>query len=336
AAEFEIARPGYRYEFPRDHFNHPRFQTEWWYYTGNLHTTEGRRFGFELTFFRQAVARDGEDGGVWALDDIYLAHLALSDIAGGEFHHAERINRAGPGLAGVSAGENRIWNGNWSVEWDGDRQELEAIAEQFTLRLSLVSQKPPVIHGTDGISRKAAGEGRASHYISLTRLLTSGSLTLNGESFEVSGASWMDHEFFTNQLTNQQVGWDWMSIQLDNGAELMLAQLRRADGTRDPFSSGTYVDPQGRTTHLTAEDFTMKPGSTWKNYPVEWNVSVPSLNLELHATTPLDNQELMSKSRFTPTYWEGAMDFRGTHRGVGYLEMTGYGEEPALNAVPNQ
>jgi|ERR1700730_1446502 len=336
AAQYRTALPGYHYEFPRDHFNHPEFKTEWWYYTGNLTAKDGHRFGFELTFFRQAVSRDASKTAVWDVQDVYIAHLALSDLDGGEYYHAERTNRAGPEIAGVSENLRRIWNGNWSVEGKSDAQQLRATDEQFTLELLLRSEKPPVIHGENGVSQKAEGTGQASHYISFTRLLTSGAIQLQGKPFQVSGVAWMDHEFFTHQLSNEQTGWDWFSLQLADKSELMLFELRRKDGTTDPFSAGTYVDAQGKTIHLHATDFSLKPmGQTWTSsitgatYPIKWSVSVPKLGLELEASTRLKSQELSGKSKFAPAYWEGAIDFNGRKnssaaQGVGYLEMTGY------------
>jgi predicted secreted hydrolase len=251
--------------------------------------------------------------------DLYLAHLALSDIATGRFHHAERVNRAGPGLAGP------MWNGNWR----GGLAGLEAVTEEFHLSLEFTTAKPPVIHGVNGASQKAPGVGQASHYISLTRLDARGTLTLEGRKFEVTGSSWMDHEFFTHQLQADQAGWDWMSMQFDDRTELMLFRLRRKDGSVDPFSAGTYVDAAGRSRHLTAGEFTMTPtGKRWNNYPIAWRIEVPSLGLLVDATTPMPIQELRGKTGLTPRYWEGAMDYKGTKSGVGYLEMTGYAGPP--------
>jgi predicted secreted hydrolase len=336
AAQYRSALPGYHFAFPRDHFNHPEFQTEWWYYTGNLKSSGGHRFGFELTFFRQAVNRDPAKSAAWDVRDLYLAHLALSDLERQRFYHTERTNRPGPGIAGVSEKDGRIWNGNWLIQWAYDDQKLQAIDERFELHLALRSEKAPVIHGENGVSQKAAGPGRASHYVSLTRLATNGYIELNGRKFDVTGTTWMDHEFFTHQLEANQAGWDWLSIQLEDKTELMLFHIRRKDGSIDPYSAGTFVDVRGRTTHLRAGDFTLQPvGNTWASpkthavYPVSWKVSIPKLNLDLEATTPLASQELAEKSKFTPSYWEGAIVLTG-HRenqpsgGVGYLEMTGY------------
>ncbi|MGA2742474.1 MAG: lipocalin-like domain-containing protein [Bryobacteraceae bacterium] len=324
---YRAALPGYRYEFPRDHFNHPEFQTEWWYYTGNLRDAQGRRFGFELTFFREGVDLGADSGkepaNVWDVRDAWLAHLALSDIDGGKFLHAERLNRAGPGLAGASLDLARVWNGNWRVQWDlrGGTQQIEAIDQRFSFDLALRALKPPVIHGINGVSQKAAGAGRASHYISFTRLETRGDIVLEGRKFNVEGLSWMDHEFFTQQLDPTQSGWDWFSLQFDDGTELMLFRLRRKDGTADPYSAGTYIDAGGHTTHLANDTFSVTPGKLWGKYPVEWAVRVPSLGIAVQLTTRLPQQEFASKRN---PYWEGAIDIAGTRRGSGYAEMTGY------------
>jgi predicted secreted hydrolase len=323
-AQYKSALPGYRYEFPRDNFNHPDFQTEWWYYTGNLAASDGHRFGFELTFFRQAVGREARSQSAWDIRDLYIAHLALSDLDGGEFYHSERTNRAGPGIAGIDQATQRIWNGNWQVTWDHSDQALRAVDERFSLALLLHSEKPPVVHGIDGVSQKAEGPGHASHYISLTRLKTSGSIVLAGKSYQVSGLAWMDHEFFTKQLESEQAGWDWFSIQL---AE---------DSTVDLFSAGTFIDAQGQSHHLARADFTLAPlGVSWKSpatsatYPVRWKVLIPKLGIELEAATPLNSQEFSGQNDLIPTYWEGAISVSGHQRGlplrgVGYLEMTGY------------
>src|SRR5258708_22465282 len=244
-AQYRTALPGYRYKFPRDHFNHPDFQTEWWYYTGNLKSADGHRFGFELTFFRQGVDRDSKTPGTWEVRDLYFAHLALSDLDGGKFLHAERTNRAGPGIAGVSEADGRIWNGNWQVAWRGDQQVLHAIDGRFALHFTLRSAKPPVIHGENGVSQKAEGAGRASHYTSLTRLNTHGEIELGGRKFPVAGTAWVDHEFFTHQLEADQVGWGWISIQLPYNSELMLFCIRRHDGSHHPYSSGTVAGATG-------------------------------------------------------------------------------------------
>ncbi|HEY4979451.1 MAG TPA: lipocalin-like domain-containing protein [Candidatus Acidoferrum sp.] len=344
AAQYKTALPGYRYEFPRDHFSHPQYQTEWWYFTGNVTASDGHRFGFELTFFRQGVNREPSDGKTWDIQDVYLAHLALSDIDGGTFYHTERFNRAGPGIAGIDEVKQKIWNGNWDVSWNGSDQQLSAVDSRFNFSLLLQPEKSPVIHGENGVSQKAEGAGRASHYISFTRLNTSGSIEVQRKIYKVSGLTWMDHEFFTHQLETIQIGWDWLSIQLADHSEIMLYQIRRKDGSIDPFSSGTYVDEHGKSTALHSSDFVLTPyGETWKSpstsatYPIQWKIAIPKLGVELESKTDLKSQEIPGQTKIAPSYWEGAIRLAG-HRGaakldgVGYLEMTGYDRPLDLGA----
>jgi len=324
---YREALPGYSYQFPRDHFEHEDFRTEWWYYTGNVTDTGGKRFGFELVFFRQGARSGTENRSAWAVEDLYLAHAAFTDPEGRKFRFEERLNRRGPELAGASFEQQRIWNGNWSSRWSGETQILDAITPQFRFHLKLEPEKPFVIQGENGVSQKAEGKGRASHYVSFPRLRVSGSLesgeTGRSVAHQVQGFAWMDHEWFTEQLGSDQVGWDWFSIQLEDHTELMLFELRRKDGTIDPYSSGTFIDAAGKAHHLRREDFALQPVAKWKNYPVEWHITVPSLQLSLDCKAVLQNQELRAKSG-GPTYWEGAVDYSGTRKGVGYLEMTGY------------
>ena len=344
---FENPRPGYRYSFPRDHFDHPSFRTEWWYFTGNLFTAQRRRFGFELTFFRVGVERETPPASPWDFDQLYLAHLALSDIEAGRFYRAERLHRAGPGLAGVSEAQARIWNGNWSVEWPSESDVsktllLQAVAEEFSAALRLNPLKPQVIHGQNGVMTKSDDGENASHYVSLPRLAAEGTLRLGGELFDVTGTAWMDHEFFSQEMGEGQVGWDWMSIQLDNETELMLYRIRASEGEGRDFLAGTYVDPAGRSRHLKASDIAFRPGKTWTSketgahYPIEWTIEIPSLAMNLDCRTPLASQEIVTERGIGPNYWEGAVDYRGSAAGrsvagVGYLEMTGYDKPVTLN-----
>jgi predicted secreted hydrolase len=331
---WQIAQPGYHYVFPRDHFAHPDFRTEWWYYTGNLRAPNGHRFGYELTFFSQANPNGRNENPVWRTDRLYLAHLALSDIDGQQFYHFERLNRAGPGLAGA------YWNGNWRVQWKSStEQELQAVSDSFTLTLNLNTVKPFVIHGEQGISRKGPGEGEASHYISFTRLASQGWLQLDGTTLPLTGLSWMDHEFFTEPLNPTVTGWDWFSIQLENNEEIMLYRLRNKSGAFSPYSSATYVDSRGTAHHLDSSQFSASPSNLWESpkskarYPLSWEISIPSLDLQLSERTELKEQELFTPNSLAPTYWEGAVTYAGRiHskpvKGAGYLEMTGYGQQP--------
>lgn len=340
------ATAGYTYSFPRDHASHPDYKIEWWYYTGNVKATDGRRFGYQVTFFRVGVDPAPANPSKWAIRDLFMTHLAISDPTGRRYRYAEKLSRGGPGLAGAAADEYRVWNDDWTATLDGGREPgvgsrigsrhlLKAASPQAAIDLALEEGKGPVIHGLGGLSQKGAQAGNASHYYSLTRMPTRGSITVDGERFEVIGDSWMDHEFGTSFLEPGQRGWDWLSMQLSDGRELMLYQLRRDDGSRDPRSSGTLVETDGKTKHLDVNAFTLTPGrATFKSkngaaYPTEWAISMPSEKLELTVTTPLNDQELALERSTGVAYWEGAIDVSGSSRGkavtgAGYLEMTGY------------
>jgi len=335
SSQFQAALPGYRYQFPRDYFDHPNYQTEWWYYTGNLLAEDGQKFGFELTFFRQAVLPRPLES-TWEPRDIFFAHFATSDLDAKRFFHTERTNRGGPGIAGASQPLGKIWNGNWSATFQNGQEHLSALAGQYALQLQLRPQKPPVIHGKYGVSQKSAGPGRASHYFSETRLRADGTLVFDSKQYRVSGLAWMDHEFFTQQLDENQTGWDWISLQLSDNTELMLFHIRRKDGSLDPFSAGTFVDAQGNAKHLALADFQLQPtgefGSseaTKAHYPISWTIAIPALQLRLEIKTPLPSQELALANSLAPSYWEGAVFAQGTKgsdatKASGYLEMTGY------------
>ena len=296
AQDYKIAEPSYTFTFPRDYFNHEDYQTEWWYYTGNVKTADGHRFGFELTFFRQGVSR-AQSTNPWFVNDLWMAHIALSDITGQRFYSEERLNRSGPGVAGVDSQSGLVWNGNWLAHISEQKEELRGTADKFALELQLKPLKPPVIQGQNGVSQKAEGAGHASHYFSLTRLMTTGSITLDGKIYQVEGTSWIDHEFFSGSMAANETGWDWLSVQLGGGADLMLYRLRHKDGSIDPYSSGSYVDANGKSQFLSAKDFEMTPSvdttDTWTSpatkatYPLRWHVSIPRLNISLDITTPL-------------------------------------------------
>lgn len=333
---WRLARPGYRYAFPRDHASHPQFQTEWWYYTGHLHAGGGRRYGFELTFFRVGVRRGPPSRSAWALKDVYFAHFAITDPSRRRFLVTERINRGALRMAGAEAARYRVWIDDWSATLDGKTHRLRATGPEGSLDLDLHSSKPPVIHGVGGISRKAAGEGRASHYYSLTRMQGSGTLRLGNERTSVTAQAWMDHEWGSNQLTADQIGWDWFSLQLDDGRELMLYLMRRRDGRVDPVSSGTLVAPEGSARHLRLPEFQVTAIGTWKSprtggrYPARWRIAVPAAKLDVTLEPVMADQELVTTGGAGIVYWEGAVRVSGgsgpsaSARGMGYVELTGY------------
>ena len=224
------ATPGYVYSFPRDHASHPDKKIEWWYYTGNVKTADGRRFGYQITFFRIGIDYAPANPSKWAVRDLYMTHLAVSDAKGQRYRYAEKLSRGGPGLAGAGADRYYTWNDDWSagIRDQGrsgirDRQHvLHAKSPQAGIDFVLDEGKSPVIHGINGINQKGAQPGNASHYYSLTRMPTKGTIAVDGETFQVTGETWMDHEFSTSFLEPEQRGWDWLSIQLSDNREIML------------------------------------------------------------------------------------------------------------------
>ncbi|MGH7362551.1 MAG: lipocalin-like domain-containing protein [Candidatus Methylomirabilales bacterium] len=332
---FQQALPGYRFQFPRDHAAHDAFRTEWWYYTGHLRTARGEGFGFQVTFFRVGIAEARMSPSRWAARNLYLAHLALSDPARRRHRLAERVGREALGQAGALTDRYRVWIGEWEATAEGEVHRVRAAAEAFGLDLTLTPEKPPVVHGQDGISRKGAGEGHASHYYSLTRLRVAGVLTLDGRRFPVTGLAWMDHEFGSTELAPEQVGWDWFSVQLEDGTDLMLYLIRHRDGRPDPFSSGTLVASDGTARTLALAEFAVKPLGRWQSprsggiYPMGWEIRVPGAALTLTLRPLFPDQELDTARSTQVTYWEGAVRVTGERagqavRGQGYVEMTGY------------
>ncbi len=324
-------------QFPQDHGPHFDYQTEWWYYTGNLESAGGRRFGYQLTFFRRGITPG--DGNVrasdWATNQIYFAHFAITEAKNNSHNETEIFERGAAGLAGASGEPFRVWIDNWSANGlnaDASQARLQADDGKMALDLVLSAAKPPVVHGANGISQKSDAAGNASYYVSFTRMPTQGTLRVNGETFAVTGASWFDHEWGTTALGANAAGWDWFSIQLDDNRELMFFQIRNKDGSVEPFSSGTLVEADGSTKFLKRDDVKITPQTFWTSsfsqgkYPSKWRVEIPSVHLDLTVTPLIADQEM----RVSFTYWEGAVNAAGTSngqnvRGQGYVEMTGYG-----------
>jgi predicted secreted hydrolase len=322
-------------QLPQDQGPHPDFQTEWWYYTGNLNAPDGRHFGYQLTFFRRAllppqqVAQRSSD---WATNQVYMAHFALTDVAADSYQAFERLSRGAVGLAGAQRDPYRVWLDDWQVsQGPASSYQLQAQQDGWALDLSLQDLKGFILQGEHGYSRKGLAPGQASYYYSQPRLQTQGRVTSNGQQYAVSGFSWMDHEFSTSALDKNQVGWDWFALQLDDQSELMVYQLRQADGSIDPFSSGSYVAPDGSVQPLALQEFHIQVENYWTSpqtkakYPSRWTIQVPGEDLSLNIEPYIPNQEL----RVSFVYWEGAVKFSGTHNGKpvsgsGYVEMTGY------------
>jgi predicted secreted hydrolase len=333
---YQLALPGRKLTFPADHYSHPDFKTEWWYYTGHLEAESGKKYGYQVTFFRFGVRdRQKEIKEQPLFTELYMVHFALSDITTKKFIFRERINRGYGDKAGAATDRYLVWNEDWKVEGDARNHSIDVKDRGTELRLSVKSQKPPTLHGQNGLSQKGEGEGRASYYYSLTRMHTEGELVIDGRKEKVRGLTWMDHEFGSNQLRDDQVGWDWFSIQLDNQTELMLYLIRRKDGSPDPYSSGTLVKTDGTSKHLALRDFRIEVLDRWKSpksgatYPMKWKVTIPSEEIELEINPAFADQELVTNRSTRVTYWEGAARINGTMRngpitGNGYVEMTGY------------
>jgi predicted secreted hydrolase len=338
-AQWKNAEPGYRFSFPRDHGVHPEFKTEWLYFTGNVEDSESNRFGFELVFFRHGILPPGERAKYksrFIVGDLYFAHFTITDVPHKQFHFARKQSRGAFGEAGFSRHGQLAWIDDWNVTLADDGIfHISASAPAFGLHMQLRPEKSPVVHGRNGASRKGVSEGAASHYVSITSMEAKGNIRVNGREKEVHGLAWLDHEWFTNQLEKDQVGWDWFSLQFGDGTELMLYQLRQRSGTAAFSPAGTFIDAQGNASGLEPADIVLKPGRTWAStqtrgtYPVEWEIEVKPLNLRLRVTTQVPDQELVLE----PTvYWEGAVDAQGSRDGVpvqgrGYMEMTGYASE---------
>jgi predicted secreted hydrolase len=325
------------WNFPRDHGAHPEYRTEWWYFTGNLSDTAGSHYGYQLTFFRQGI-RDKLPGrsGSWDIRDVYLGHFAITDTGGNKFRYGERISRAGPGLAGAGTTGLDVWLLDWSARMKGSAITLKARHDRMEADLTLTPGKPPVLHGENGLSRKGAKAGQASYYTSFTDLATEGFLkTASSARIAVTGRSWFDHEFGSNQLAAEQTGWDWFSLSLSDGRDLMIYLLRRRDGSIEPASQGTLVEAGGEARRLTLSEISVTVLGEWKSprsggrYPSRWQIRIPSAGIDLTAAPTLADQELDTKGSTGVTYWEGAISGPGTSRDWhvtcrGYAELTGY------------
>lgn len=349
---YALALEPREFSFPRDHGPHPEYRNEWWYVTGNLDGAGGERFGFELTFFRFALAPSSpavEDPSSWRTRQVYIGHFAITDAERGEFHVADRYARGALGLAGAEAAPFRVWLEDWFIKQVGqgtglaesDRAEgaaqsdtwlLHAAFDDLALTLSLDPLKPPVLNGADGLSQKSSEPGNASYYYSLPRLEAAGTLAIPGGVYDVTGLAWMDREWGSSALASDQAGWDWFALQFDDGSELMFYDLRRLDGSRDPHSAGTWIPADGAPAHLGADEVAITVRDTWASprggtYPAAWTLEIAALDLVVDVDPVMQAQELATTVR----YWEGAVDAVGERAGNevsgrGYVELTGYAD----------
>lgn len=339
-AGFARAVELYDWNFPADHAAHPQFQTEWWYYTGNLQDEDGRHFGFQFTVFRRAITPDiNLTDSEWRSNQYYMAHFTISDIAEERFLHDQIFSRSGADLAGaVYDGEDlRLWVENWEVRsTDAAVTEFVLQAESifgFGVDLSLSQAGEPALQGanTDGLSAKGQNAGEASYYYSLPRLITEGEITIEGETFSVSGNSWMDHEFSSGALTENTQGWDWFGLQFEDGREMMIGHVRLGDGSLEPAFGGLLINADGTTQYLPSDSFEISATAEWTSphsgatYPAGWDIRVDigeAAPLAFSVTPLMADQELTDGI----IYWEGAVEISGDVSGFGYAELTGYAE----------
>ena len=319
------------FSFPADHGPHVEYQTEWWYYTGNLQSADGREWGYQLTFFRRRLdASPPERTSAWGTTDIYFAHFAVTDVNGQQIKFADRNARGSElGLAGATAEPYRVFVRDWSTNGTGDVVNLRAENDGVAINFDLRSLKQPMLQGAgaNGLSSKGAGEGNASYYYSLPRMATNGTILLDGVEHAVTGLSWMDHEWGTWGFAEGQTGWDWFGLQLDDDRDLMWGQLRRADGSLD-LAYGAISNPDGSVTSLDQAQVTVTATTTWTSphtgaqYPAGWRIQIPSENVDVRVTPRVADQELRVGAF---VYWEGSVAVEGTVGGKGYVELTGYG-----------
>jgi len=337
---FDKADTVREFSFPQDHGPHPTFRSEWWYFTGNVASPTGDRFGFQFTLFRNALSADSlHRTSSWGTNQVYMAHFTVTDAAANRFYFFERFSRGALGLAGAQAQPFRIWLEDWTAHASSAdfidstaTLQIDCEAEPVRLSLTLTYKKPVVLHGDRGLSQKGEGAGNASYYYSLTRLVALGEIAIGEKLHPVAGSAWLDREWSTSALGPDQVGWDWFSLQLDNGWDVMFYHIRQQDGGIDPFSHGTLIDPAGRYRPLSLQQVSLdvleywdSPGST--RYPSGWRLRAPDAQLDVTVTPLIKNQELNATIR----YWEGAVRVQGTQadapvQGHGYVELTGYSQ----------
>jgi len=318
-------------EFPADYGSHPEFRTEWWYVTGWLKTKGGEPLGFQITFFRTKPALDAGNPSSFAPRQLLIAHCALSDPKRGRLWQDQKIRRAGLGLAEAAVGDTRVWIDRWSLERRANAYEANIDAEEFSMHLALTATQPPLLNGNSGVSRKGPAPRAASYYYSLPHVAVAGTIVRSGRADSVAGEAWFDHEWSSEYLDSQAAGWDWIGINLDDGAALMAFRIRGIDG-EPRWAGGTLRGADGKVRILDPADVRFASTRSWTSprtgtrYPVQWQVRVGSQQFDLEPL--LDDQENDTRLSTGAIYWEGAVRAYQANRlvGRGYLELTGYGE----------
>ncbi len=338
-APFAAVVPGRAIDWPQDSGAHPAYRTEWWYATGWLQTPDKKPLGFQITFFRSNTGKGG--GGAFDPSQVIVAHAALSDPAFGRLVHDQDIARQGFGLAYAANGNTDVKLDAWRMVREADgRYTVSADAAGFALHLTFTPTQPPMIQGERGYSRKGPSPEEASYYYSEPQLQVTGSVTRpsakgTGDTVDVTGSAWLDHEWSSTLLPADAAGWDWLGANLDDGSALMAFKVRSRDG-RAVWAHAALRDRDGRMMQFGPGDVEFTPERQWRSprtntrYPVAMTVRVGAMRWRL---APLiDDQELDSRESTGAVYWEGAVTVKGEGQaegkgGRGYLELTGYGKE---------
>jgi predicted secreted hydrolase len=338
--DFALATEPLPLTFPLDHGPHPDYRTEWWYFIGNLTDQRGQAYGYQLTFFRSALTAEApERESDLASNQLYMAHFAVTSAPADRHLSFERFSRGAGGLAGAQGEPDfAVWLEDWSARQTGPgTYELNASVQQddglVALQLALRETQPPLLHGDAGLSQKGPEPGNANYYYSLVQLESAGTLTMAGEEVSVSGISWMDHEFGTSSLSGDTKGWDWFSVQLENGVVFMFGEFHNGLGGERSVYAGTLAFPDGRQFKLEEADFDLQAQAEWTSqrtgitYPAGWRVFFPAHEIELVIEPLIADQEM----DVTFIYYEGATRVQAQVAGeqvagVGYVELTGYSE----------
>jgi predicted secreted hydrolase len=322
-------------ELPRDYGSHPEFRTEWWYVTGWLKTRGGESLGFQVTLFRTRLDLHDDNPSAFTPRQLIIGHAALSDPGRGRLWQDQRIERAGFGLADARIDNTDVWVGSWNLTRDAPRYQTEIAANEFSLELSLTPTQLPMLNGAAGVSRKGPDPAAASYYYSEPHLAVTGRITRAGRADEVTGEAWLDHEWSSEYLDPEAVGWDWIGINLADGGALMAFQIRGGNGAAR-WSGGSLRTAAGELQILRPEDVAFTPQRRWTSprtgiaYPVVWQVRAGARRFDLEPL--LDDQENDTRLSTGAIYWEGAVRAleNGVDAGHGYLELTGYGEKLRL------
>lgn len=335
AAAHATVHPDTRLHFPRDHGAHPQYRTEWWYVTGALEDeTQALPWGFQITFFRSRNDRADHNPSAFTPRQLIFAHVALTDLAHGRLRHDQRIAREGFGVAQAATADTDLRLRDWTLQRDGPIHasvyRARLASRDFALRLDIAQTQPVLLQGQAGYSRKGPDPAQASHYYSHPQMAVQGRLRLLQREHVVRGRAWLDHEWSEALMHPDAVGWDWVGMNLDDGAALTAFQLRRRDG-RPLWAGGSWRAPGQAARSFGPDEVGFQPGRLWVSpatqarYPVEWTLQTPVGRFLI--LSRLDAQELDSRATTGTIYWEGLSELRDMHGrrlGQGYLEMTGY------------